>query len=435
MIGFINICHPDYAGGLSTELAKEALDRLKAKNIPVMGSCEPVTDHHHALRESRKMIEADIDGVILFYGAFILCSTAMVIVSELRLPLLHWGVPMTLQEGHLATTGSYVAFSMFNGTLNRLGIAHENLIAEPDSAEALNKVNDFALAANAVKRLRRSRAGLVGYTSMSIYPGTFDHVLLRWLIGPEIEHIDSYTLINKAEAIEDTADILKLYEKEICWPKKAPELMRQRAAKIYGGLRELCQENDLQAITVKCQYEFSKEYGMTPCLPLSLLADHGVVTSCEGDIPCLVSSMILNYLSGQTATYGDAIHHQGNIVKFSPCGYMPFSMGNPGMKNTMVSEYPQFQGLMCSFVMKPGKVTILRLVEEIGTYSLLCFTGTGIESELRGGNMPSLDVVIDGDVQKLVNLYPGQHFAICYGDYLDRVDMLARMLGIRVTKI
>jgi hypothetical protein len=34
-----------------------------------------------------------------------------------------------------------------------------------------------------------------------------------------------------------------------------------------------------------------------------------------------------------------------------------------------------------------------------------------------------------------VNLYPGQHFAICYGDISERVAMLANMLGIEMKTI
>lgn len=270
---------------------------------------------------------------------------------------------------------------------------------------------------------------------MSIYPGTFDHILLRWLIGPEINHFDSYTLIKRAETVSNYQIAIELYNKYISFPKNAPIEMLRRAAQLYMALNDLCLEQDLQAITIKCQYEFSKEYGMTPCLPLSMLADHGIITSCEGDIPCLVSSVILNYLTGQTVTYGDAIHHEGNVLKLSPCGFMPFSMGNPGKKNTIVSTYPYFKGLLCSFVMHPGKVTLLRLIEKIGSYSLMYITGTGLASELRGGNMPSLDVLVDGDISYLIDHYPGQHFAIAYGNLSSRLEMMARIMGISIEHI
>ncbi|NLF29119.1 MAG: hypothetical protein GX592_14595, partial [Clostridiales bacterium] len=258
MLGFVNICHPDYADPVAAALGKQALENLRDGGVAVFEIPEPVTDHKSALRAARAMVENDVDGVILFYGAFVLCSTAMTVVTEARLPLLHWGVPMMVRDGLLSTTGSYVAFSMFNGTLNRLNIPHENLIAEPDSEAALQKVRDFAAAAETVKRLRRARVGLVGYTSMSIYPGTFDHVMMRYLIGPEIEHFDSYTLINRAEAVKDIEGALALYSAAARFPEGAPEVMVERAAKLYVALKELCREHDLGAITVKCQYEFSK---------------------------------------------------------------------------------------------------------------------------------------------------------------------------------
>lgn len=435
MLGFLNVCHPDYVSEITESLGHKAIETLKKSGVSVIDFPGPITNHKQAFNASRKLIEADIDGVILFYGAFVLCPTVMTVLTETKLPVLQWAVPMMMREGILTTTGSYVAFSMFTGTLNRLGIPHINLVSEPDGEEAVEKVLHFEAATNTMKRLRRTRAGLVGYSSMSIYPGTFDHVMMRWFIGPEIHHIDSYTLINRAEAVVNWRETIALYEKSMRFPDNAPDLMIERAAKLYIALLDICKEEDLQAITVKCQYELSKEYGMTPCLPLSLLADQGIVTSCEGDIPCLISSIILNFLSGQTASYGDAIHHKGNILKLSPCGYMPFSLGNPGLKETKISAYSVFKGILCSFVMRPGRVTMIRLVENLGSYSILCFTGTGIESELRGGDMPALDVKLDGDMDKLIEQYPGQHFAICYGDVSQRVEMLAKLLNIEYKTI
>jgi len=66
----------------------------------------------------------------------------------------------------------------------------------------------------------------------------------------------------------------------------------------------------LDSINVKCQYEFSKEYGMVMCVSLSMLAEHGIISSCEGDMLNTVSMIILNYLSKNIVTYGDVIHHE-----------------------------------------------------------------------------------------------------------------------------
>jgi L-fucose isomerase-like protein len=146
--------------------------------------------------------------------------------------------------------------------------------------------------------------------------------------------------------------------------------------------------------------------------------------------------LMLNLLTGQTVTYGDAIHHSGNVLKISPCGFLPYGLaGSP----CAIREFPEgigFSGLLNSFVMKPGKVTFLRLVEDIGSYHILYGTGTGLESsKLRGGYMPSLDVALDGDIDALVENYSGQHLALCWGDLSPEIEELARILGIEVVRV
>lgn len=437
MLGFVNICHPDYIDEDARALGQAAYKNLSDRGLDLIYIGEPVYDKKTAYSAVETFERSGADGIIIFYGAFVLCSTIMDILTETGLPVVFWGVPMMERHGILSTTGSYVAFSMFNGTVERLGIPHINVIACPDSPEAGGKIRDFAIVCRSFRDLRRCSIGLVGYTSMSIYPGTFDHVLMRWMIGPETEQFDSYTLINRAEAVsaEKTAEALLRYESKMRFPEDASEEMKRKAAGLYIALKEMCEEFSLSAITVKCQYEFSKEYGMTPCLPLSLLAEDGIVTACEGDVPCLVSCLILNLLGGGIVSYGDAIHHDGNTVKLSPCGFMPFSLGNEGLKETFVSTYSVFKGILCSFVMRPGKVTVMRLAETIGGYKMVYFTGEALVSELRGGNMPSVDVRIDGNMDSLTQNYPGQHFAICYGDISERLTMFCKLKKIECVRI
>ncbi|HHV95075.1 MAG TPA: hypothetical protein GXX37_01140 [Clostridiaceae bacterium] len=81
-------------------------------------------------------------------------------------------------------------------------------------------------------------------------------------------------------------------------------------SKLFLALKRLSEQKRLHSINVKCQYEFSKEYGMVMCVSLSMLAEHGIISSCEGDMLNTVSMIILNYLSKNIVTYGDVIHHE-----------------------------------------------------------------------------------------------------------------------------
>ncbi len=80
----------------------------------------------------------------------------------------------------------------------------------------------------------------------------------------------------------------------------------------YLALKKLVIENNLDALTVKCQYELSREYGVAPCIPLSLIAED-IPTSCEGDVPLIISQLILYYLTGKVTTYGD-VHDVLSVI-------------------------------------------------------------------------------------------------------------------------
>lgn len=438
-IGFVNVCHSDYVNGTAAAIADKAANALEGRGVDIYRVEQPVTDSLGAEEAGKELVRQDVVGVIIFLGTWIECPVAMSVVREVEhLPLCLWGFPMFKENGVLNSTGSYVSFAMFKGTMDRIRYRYKPLLGLPDDPGTIEGALHFCKSASAFQRLKRTRIGLVGYTSMGIYPGTFDHVLMRVKIGPEVEQFDSYTLINMAESIPDCecGEVIEFLEKSAKIRDDVTENDLIRVSKLHLALRRLSSERRLHAVNVKCQYEFSKEYKMVVCVPLSALAEFGIVSSCEGDILNTVSMTILNFLSGTTVTYGDVINHEGNVVKFSSCGFIPFSMGPDGRKEIRkFLPHPGFHGIQNSFVLKPGRVTVMRLVEDMCDYHILYLTGEGLDTELRQSYMPALDVRLDGDIGKFVDNYAGQHYAICYGDLSAEIEDLAKMLGIKAVKI
>lgn len=112
-----------------------------------------------------------------------------------------------------------------------------------------------------------------------------------------------------------------------------------------------------------------------------------------------------------------------------PCGYMPYQLSGGSCLIQNFMEGVGFTGLQNSFTMKHGKITLLRLIEDTGSYHLLCCTGEGLAStKLHQGYFPALDIKPDGDINELVSHYSGQHFAICYGDVSDEIKVLGKIL-------
>jgi L-fucose isomerase-like protein len=195
---------------------------------------------------------------------------------------------------------------------------------------------------------------------------------------------------------------------------------------MYCALKKWCR--GLDAINVKCQYEFSKELGMTACVPLSLLAGSGLVASCEGDIPCTVSMLVLKLISGEIPAYGDALDVSEGIIKFSPCGIIPYELGTGEKKVRNFMPGYGFSGIQNSFSFKEGPVTYLRIAEDMVGYHFIYGTGMGLPTELRQGYMPALDVRLDIPEEDFIKTFAGQHYAFVYGDYMKEIAMLEKLI-------
>ncbi len=438
-IGFVSICHPDYMNEIVENQTFLAEKNIADCGFEVVKPDFFVTDYATAEKAGRFLACNDVDGVVIFLAAWIECPDFMSVLCEIEhKPIFVQSFPMCMFNGKQESTGAYVSFAMIKGTLDRIGVRYSSYLGETDCEEAKKKIEDFCVSACACSSLRRSRIGLVGYTSMSIYTGTFDHVFMRKLIGPEIVQSDTYSLINRAESKtdEEKRRVVELYRGNAKIHNEVQEEFLMKSAGLYLAMEDMVKESGLKAINVKCQYELSKEYKMVPCVPLSLLAQTGTVTSCEGDILNTVSMLILNLLCGDVVTYGDAMNHHDNVVKLSSCGFMPFCMSNSGealIRNFM--PHPGFTGIQSSSVLRPEKVTVMRLVEDKCNFHIVYFTGKGLPTELRQGYMPAIDIELDGDVNKLVENYSGQHYAICYGDVSGKIEELAKMLGIEARRV
>ena len=97
------------------------------------------------------------------------------------------------------------------------------------------------------------------------------------------------------------------------------------SSKMYVSLKAIIEENELDAVTVKCQYELSQIYEYTPCVALSLLGDH-LPSSCEGDLFTILTQVMMHYLTDSTVTYCDIHEVLEDRILVAACGFAPFSM-------------------------------------------------------------------------------------------------------------
>ena len=146
------------------------------------------------------------------------------------------------------------------------------------------------------------RIGLFGQPSDWLIASSVDRSHLLEHFGVETIDIDLRRLMDgiktvpQTEAVKVAQTIVKR-SLDTIEPSCADMV---EAAKTYLTLKKICQEERLNAMTIRC-FDIVKACGTTSCLALALLNDEGIVAGCEGDMQSLMSMLLVKRLCGAEA--------------------------------------------------------------------------------------------------------------------------------------
>jgi len=352
-------------------------------------------------------------------------------------PLILWSHTTFQLEGRKQTVGAFVAAGVIKQTLEDFNVPFEFLYGHPEDSRISDKIRMFNSVAATIGRLKDTRIGLVGYPALGMYTGTVDHITLKKIFGPEIVHLDQYQIINKVNSMsdEDVEQELNDLNNKVHVAEGVKESALVESAKMYRALKSLVEENNLDAVTVKCQYELSQIYKFTPCVALSLAGDH-IPASCEGDLLTMLSQVVLSYLTGSVVTYGDIHEVLEDRILVGACGFSPFSMSDE--KECMVSEWgwEAFSGVLNSSPLKKApKVTLARFSRDGQGFKLHTAVGESVGrsewNEVGCPPYPGTDIVLDGDPESFAREIVSNHYALVFGDVSRELELLCSWLHIR----
>ena len=166
----------------------------------------------------------------------------------------------------------------------------------------------------------QGRIGLFGPPSDWLIASGVDRDYLYQRYGIETIDIDLQRVIDGIKAIPQTEaekvsqDILKR-SKGVVEPSSTDML---EAAKAYLAIKRICQEERLDAFTIRC-FDIVKACGTTSCLALALLNDEGIVAGCEGDMQTLLSMLLAKRLCGEVAFMANPSQLTDNSAMLAHC--------------------------------------------------------------------------------------------------------------------
>lgn len=135
-----------------------------------------------------------------------------------------------------------------------------------------------------------SRLGIIGQPSDWLISSSVDENVVRQRFGVELVNIPMKELL---DVISETPEPLSEDYSDIDSIRSS----LPGANKIYKALKTLVENYQLQGFTLRC-FDLLTAIKNTGCLALAKLNAEGIVAGCEGDVPAMISMMIVRSLLG-----------------------------------------------------------------------------------------------------------------------------------------
>ena len=92
----------------------------------------------------------------------------------------------------------------------------------------------------------------------------------------------------------------------------------EKALRVYESLRKIVDKYHLNGLTLRC-FDLLTAIGTTGCLGLALLNSNGVVATCEGDIPAMLSMAVAQKVAGTPGFQVNLSKITGDDLLFAHC--------------------------------------------------------------------------------------------------------------------
>ena len=254
-----------------------------------------------------------------------------------------------------------------------------------------------------------------------------------WLISSDVDHAKARDIFNidlvdvKEEKILEL--IKKHHEKVPAGELKAefnPSEL-EKAYDIYEALKELCTEEQFAGFTLRC-FDIIKAVKMSACLGLSLMNRDGIIASCEGDVPAMITAYSILKCLGVHAFQANPnwIDPVKNELTLAHCT-LPLDMADTYQFDT---HFESGIGVGIHGVMKKGDVTIVKVGSSLNEF--YCEEGTILENQYRKDRCRTQIVVaLNAPVTYFLKSSLGNHHQVIYGHHKAELKAYFESLGLR----
>ena len=257
------------------------------------------------------------------------------------------------------------------------------------------------------KILNKERLGVIGKPS-------------DWLIASNVDYNEALKLHN-IELIDIEIDkVVEYFNKEVNDLELKFDYDQKEIDKalcLHKAIVKIKEEYNLKGLTIRC-FALLDKLNTTSCLSLALLNEEGITSTCEGDVPSMISMHILNRVLGCPGFQANPsrISVRDKKMIFAHCT-LPLNMTTSYKLDT---HFESGIGVAVKGELKEEKITVFKLSRNLKDY----YVSTGrIIRNLYEDNLcrTQIEIEVDDNIEYFLNRPYGNHHIIIYGDHKDEI--------------
>ncbi len=410
--------------------------------------CTPVAgDEQSAMVANRLLCTAKIDVLVVHEFAFTLATTFKAVVEGLNVPIVFWNTQMIpamhrgMGFGTAMANNSVSSIPHSTNWLFQAGIDCKVITGTQDNARTQKRFAQLFAAVGAKKKLTCSRIASIGY----VYPGMttiqVNETSFIQTFGVRIDHVNPVE-VKQCFLRADATRVARHVEKLTAAGVQALNIEEvERAAKYCVAFEDLVERKQADAVALLCGLLIlEQDMGVAPCYALTQLANRGIHTACECDIPSATALMIAQQIAGNAHfTEFYMMDMQEELVMMCHCGY-----GNSALANekypVKIARQPCFPGpcgagAAVEYTAKAGAVTLLSITASPCGYKLVAANMECVDVQPYEMGCPQIvarfaNVSLDEGVEAYCRAGGSHHMVICYGDITEELALLSELLDI-----
>ena len=270
---------------------------------------------------------------------------------------------------------------------------------------------------------RYERMALIGKPSDWLIGSMVDEVSVQRTFGIQLIRIPTSKIVSKFSKLKDIEVPEELLK------RRFPENEIKKAYGLYIVLKELVKDYGLTGLTIRC-FDILGLVHSSACLALSLLNEEGIIATCEGDVPAMLSMRVVQKITGKHSFQANPnwIDPAKNEITLAHCT-LPFDMAS---RVTFDTHFESGIGLGLHGEMNEGPVTIFKIDAALKRFYLA--QGVLLRNEYRKDRCRTQIVLrMEKPVTYFLKEPLGNHHLVVYGH--EALELRKAMIALGLKEV